>query len=212
MAKKITIIFLVVMGLGLFGYLLANTSNGSDPIREEKKDYLSLIDLEDSPALGEEDAPVIMVNYSSYYCPFCSRFKLHIFPEIKEKYIDTGKVRYFYKDAGNPEDNVFLSAHCAGFENRFWDYQSLLIERGIQQEEDLYSYARELGLDVEKFTECLEEGCCSHIIEQTQREMIDLNIQNIPYFIINETAVSGLESVEGFFEIIDKELAKKGEN
>ncbi len=178
-------------------------ANGQDEI----EDYLSIIDLTEGPSMGDADAPVKMVNYSSYYCPFCAQFKKDVFPEIKEKYIDTGKVEYFYRDSGSPDDPIFLAAHCARAEDLFWEYQDVLISEGVTSEDDLYAYAEDFDLDMEKFRECLEDGCCADIIEQAQHEMEVFGVSSIPYFVINQTTVSGLSSVEEFFEIIESELA-----
>lgn len=234
MSKYVVVILalLVVLGLGIYLLVESDGVEEKDDQEIEKEnlkdeefdndvsgsedsrsvDYLSKIDLEDSPSMGDEDAPVKMVNYSSYYCPFCGAFKKDIFPKIKEEYIDTGKVEYFYKDSGDPQDQVFLSAHCAGMQDDvFFEFQEILYEEGVQREEDLFDHARDFDLDMDKFKECMEDACCAYIIEQTQYEMRELNITGVPYFIINNTALSGAQSFESMSAAIDEELSKKGE-
>ncbi len=187
----------------------SNQSSANSSLQSEKSLTLDL-DISQNPSLGDPQAPVMMINYSSYYCGFCSAFKTQIFPQIKEKYIDAGLVYYIYKDAGSPTDNVFLSAHCANEQNQFWAYQNLLIEKGVKGEEDLLSYAQELNLDTQLFQTCLDNGeKYSPLIEAANQEMEKFQIKGIPFFIINDTAFSGLKEAEEIFKIIDDELAKK---
>ncbi len=219
--KKILTLFLIFFIALFFGVLYFGSStnnkdvnvkeidNNEKKVDEEKEiDYFSIIKIDDSPSIGAEDASVVMVNYSSYYCPVCSRFKKEVYPLIKEKYIDTGKILYVYKDAGSPDDNVFLAAHCASDSDKFWEYQDALVNNGVMNEDDLFSYAEEFELDMDEFSKCLEEGCCKHIIEQSQKEMEELGITAVPYFVINGVSFAGLKSFEELSNIIDKELSK----
>lgn len=218
--KNIFLILVIIFLLGGLVYFTSqqkkNTSQAQLPTSPTNSDLQSAksltldLDISQNPSLGDPQAPVMMVNYSSYYCGFCSAFKLNIFPKIKEKYIDTGLVYYVYKDAGSPNDNVFLSAHCANEQNQFWAYQNLLIEKGVKGEEDLLTYAQELKLDTQLFQTCLNNSDkYSPLIETANQEMEKFQIKGIPFFIINNTAFSGLKEAEDIFKIIDDELAKK---
>ncbi len=216
MSKKILIGLAVAFLVFGFFYFQAignqeKNTNEKETKNTEETNLLSLIDIEDSPSMGNPDAPVTMINYSSYYCPFCLKFKAETFPAIKEEYIDTGKLFYVYKDSGSPEDPIILATHCAGNQGFFWEYQSLLQERGVMEERDLYLFAEELNLDEETFSSCLTEECCSDKIEKAFQEMEVLGAQSIPFFVINNEKVSGLIDFDDFKKIIDREIQKNEE-
>jgi hypothetical protein len=109
------------------------------------------------PMLGPSDAPVTIVEFSDYQCPFCRRYSLHVFPTLKRDYIDTGKVRYVFRDF--PLTNIHAqaekaheAAHCAGEVQQYWDMHDLLFSK--QQNlsvPSLKKYATTLGLDSDAF-------------------------------------------------------------
>ena len=110
--------------------------------------------------LGAADAPVTVVEFTDYQCPFCKRFIQTTFPLLKRDFIDTGKVRWIVRDLPlgfHPNANkAAQAAHCAGDQGKFWEMRDTLFRNnanlGIEQ---LPGYAREIGLDGDAFDACL---------------------------------------------------------
>ena len=113
---------------------------------------------------GDEDAPVTLIEFSDYQCPFCGRFASNTLPQIVEEYIDTGKVKLafvdyplgFHKFAPKASE----AAHCAGEQEKYWEMHDVLFENvKALQPENLPKYAEEAGVtDIESFNACLDSG------------------------------------------------------
>jgi protein-disulfide isomerase len=178
-----------------------------------------LVPLDDDPILGSPDAPVTMIEYSEYLCPFCRRFALETMPQIEKEYIDTGKVKLVFRDFpvhGQPAVAMALVAECAADQGKFWEMHMFLWQRSEEwsQSEDLLAtlqgYADELGLDTEEFTTCLTEGTpIDRIIEDYNIGVQD-GISGTPAFFINGTPIKGALPFEEFQSVIEAELAKSG--
>ena len=92
------------------------------------------VSLDDDPVKGNPNAPVTVVEFSDFQCPFCSRFFQQTLPLIEENYIDTGKIKFVYKDL--PLDNLHpnaraahIAAECADEQGKFWEYHDVLFEK-----------------------------------------------------------------------------------
>lgn len=110
--------------------------------------------------LGSLNAPITFVEYSDFQCPFCARFFRNSFPSLKSEYIDTGKIKFVYRDFilfGTESIHAANAARCAGEQGRFWKYHALLfrkqgkISSGVFSPENLKKFGDELGLEQEKF-------------------------------------------------------------
>jgi protein-disulfide isomerase len=178
-----------------------------------------LIPLDDDPTLGSADAPVTIIEYSEYLCPYCRRFALETFPQVREEYVDTGKVKFIFRDFpvhGQPSVVMAVVAECAADQGKFWEMQEFLWGRSDEwsQSEDLLAtlqgYADELGLDSDEFTTCLTEGSpVDRIIEDYNLGIQD-GVTGTPSFLINGTPITGALPFEEFQKVIDAELAKSG--
>src|SRR5206468_10780677 len=118
----------------------------------------------DAPSLGRADAPVTLVEFSDFQCPFCGRFFATTLPALKQDYIDTGKLRYVFRDF--PLDqlhpnarNAAAAAHCAGEQGKYWEmHDTLYRNQRTLQVEHLKGFALELSLNGNAFTTCLDGG------------------------------------------------------
>ena len=123
------------------------------------------------PPLGDEDAPVTLVEFSDFECPFCNAFFTDTLPQIKEEYIDTGKAKLYYRHyplaSIHPNAQITAEAsECANDQGQFWAYHDLLFENqqewaaliGEAVNEKLAEYASGLGLSVNEFNDCLTSG------------------------------------------------------
>jgi protein-disulfide isomerase len=143
--------------------------------------------------LGAADAPVTVVEFTDYQCPFCKRFVQTTFPMLKRDFIDTGKVRWIVRDLPlgfHPNANkAAQAAHCAADQGRYWEMRDTLFRNntnlGVQQ---LPGYAREIGLDVTAFEACLSGDRHQALIDQSSQEANRIRITGTPSFVIGKTA------------------------
>jgi len=147
----------------------------------------------ENPVLGAADAPVTVVEFTDYQCPFCKRFIQSTFPLLKRDFIDTGKVRWVVRDLPlgfHPNANkAAQAAHCAGDQGKFSEMRDILFRNnanlGIEQ---LPGYAREIGLDSDAFDACLSSDRHQAQIEQDAQAANRIRISGTPSFIIGKSA------------------------
>ncbi len=179
-----------------------------------------LIPLDDDPVLGSPDAPVTIIEYSEYLCPFCRRFALETLPRIEEEYIDTGKVKLVFRDFpvhGDPAAAIAMVPECAADQGKFWEMQLLLFDRAEEwsESEDILGtfrgYAEEIRIDPDELADCLELGTpWARIIEDYQLGKQD-GVSATPSFLINGSVIEGALPFEEFQRVIEEELAKSGQ-
>jgi protein-disulfide isomerase len=168
--------------------------------------------------LGDADAPVTIVEFSDFQCPYCRRHVLQTLPKIVETYVDTGQVRYVFKDfplESHPNaTKAAEAARCAGAQGSFWAMHDRLFE-GLKewspQEEELLvetfmGYAVDLGLDEAAFGQCIESGHYGPQVRQNQWEGQQAGVAGTPSFLINDQLLSGAQPFEEFRRIIEAEL------
>jgi protein-disulfide isomerase len=164
----------------------------------------------DAPRLGPESAPVTIVQFSDYQCPYCHRGEAAV-EELLRK--NEGKVRLIHRDF--PLDfhsrarPASRAAYCAGEQGRFWEYhRSLLGTPGDLAEPELERRATTLGLDAASFRSCLQSDRHDQRIEQAQRQGVDLGVSGTPTFFINGRMIVGARSVPELQEVVDAELSR----
>jgi protein-disulfide isomerase len=162
----------------------------------------------DAPALGPEGAPVTIVEYLDYQCPFCHRAQ-GVVDELLKLY--AGKMRFVHRDY--PLDfhaeavPAARAARCAGEQGRFWEYhRHLLVTPGSFQADDLRQRAHTLGLDDARFSACLASTKYTEEVQRAYEEGQALGVTGTPTFFINGRRLSGVRPLEQFREIIDEEL------
>jgi protein-disulfide isomerase len=143
--------------------------------------------------LGAADAPVTVVEFTDYQCPFCKRFIQSTFPLLKHDFIDTGKVRWIVRDLPlgfHPNANkAAQAAHCAGDQDKFWEMRDLLFRNNANLAiEQLPGYAREIGLDGDAFDACLSSERHQAQIDQDSQEANRIRITGTPSFVIGKAA------------------------
>lgn len=171
-------------------------------------------------AKGDDDAPVTIVEFSDYQCPFCKRFAEETLPGITEKYIDTGRVRLVFRDLplGNhpraiPAANAARCAMDQEGMDAYWQYHDLLFanQRALE-DDDLRSYASEIeGLDLDEFATCLEENRFGEEIQADLMAAGQVGISGTPAFVINGKLVSGAQPLPVFEQVINEALEELGE-
>ena len=176
----------------------------------------------EAPTLGRADAPVTIVEFSDYQCPFCQRFFATTLSTIRREYVDAGKVRYVFRD--NPLDQLHPNArkaaeaaHCAGDQGKYWEMHDTLFTTKALTLAQLAEHAQSIGLDEAKFRECLTSGRHAARIDRSLAEGAAAGVQGTPGFVIGKTKsgdvvegtpIRGAQSLETFRKIIDQMLTQ----
>ena len=190
--------------------LMGAASHGSAP------DFLI---QEDDVVRGDPHAPITMLEYSDFTCGFCEKFFHETFPKLLSEYIETGKVRFVYRDfprgIGSPL-RAADAARCAGEQHAYWPMHDRLFNSGGQlAQDDLKQYAKELNLNGEQFSACMAAHRYMQDIEKDLRDAGSLGIRGTPAFVLFPTKVPenphlilipGAFPYETFKEEIDKLL------
>ena len=166
------------------------------------------------PTLGPKNAPVTMIEFADFQCPFCKRSEDAV-KAVHEKYGD--KVRLVFMDFpltfhphAMPAANA---ARCAAAQDKFWQYHdALFADQSKLEPNDLKATAKTLGLDTAKFDACFDKSQYSEAIQKDVDEGHKLNVTGTPTFFIDGREIVGAEPTENFESIIDQELAKNGDH
>ncbi len=175
-------------------------------IKEPESPKVNVV-VDGYPMWGNPKAPVTIVEFSDYQCPFCSR-AIPTLKRIKEEY-GPDKVRIVFRDMPLPSHgrapSASLAAHCANDQSKFWEMHDMLFDNQAKLEDaDLKSYAKKLGLDEKKFNECYDGKKHMALIDKSRSEAETLGIQATPSFVINGALLQGAQPFEKFKEKIDR--------
>lgn len=168
----------------------------------------------EGPSRGDADAPVTIVEFEDFQCPFCKK-AIGAVDEIVTRY--KGKVRLVHRDF--PLDTLHpasMKAHeaarCAEEQGKFWQFRDLLYKNApAASPEQLTDYATRAGLDVAAFKRCTESDKFRALVQKDESEGERLGVQGTPSFFINGRLLSGAQPAEDFARVIDEELNKRAE-
>ena len=196
--------------LSIFSVLLL-TFSGSLPVWGEIADTL---DAMQEKVLGSSDAPVTVIEYASLTCPHCGHFHNGILPDIKKEFVDSGKVRFIYRDF--PLDHFALRAAMLARCNSHRDYFAFLDvlykdqQRWITAQDPLVALlrlARLAGINGEDFKQCVgNKGLEDAILQQRLQAAKKYRLQATPSFIINEELYTGELTFDGIKSAIEEQL------
>jgi protein-disulfide isomerase len=171
-------------------------------------------DISGRPAVGPDDAPVEFVEFTDYQCPFCKRFFVDTYPEIRTEYRDRVKfvVRNFPLRSIHPNaQKAAEAAECAFDQDRFWKYHDHLFANPDNLgEADLKRYARDLGLDGEQFDTCLDSGAKVDIVQRDVKDGYRFGVNGTPAFFINGQVLVGAQPPDVVRAFIDMALEDAG--
>jgi protein-disulfide isomerase len=162
------------------------------------------------PEKGPAGAPVTMIAFSDYECPFCRRAE-----DTVEQVLKTydGKIRYVFRDYPLPFHKnakpAAIAAGCAREQGKFWEYNQKLFKTELSAD-NLKKIAADVGMDGAKFDACVAKND-SKSIDQDIADGSSVGVNGTPAFFINGRMISGAQPFEAFKEIIDDEIAHAGE-
>lgn len=180
------------------------------------------VTADDDPFLGKDNAPVTIIEFSDYQCPFCSRFYLQTEKQIIDEYVDTGKVKFVYRDfpltSIHPDAQISAEAsECADEQGKFWEYHNILFEKQDEwvgnAETMLKKYAADLKLDTNKFNTCLDTNKYASEVDSDSNDAVAAGGRGTPYFVVLDDngdvtgVVSGAQPFTAFKSAIEATLA-----
>lgn len=169
----------------------------------------------DGRTCGQDSAPVTIVEYSEFLCPFCARAALSTLPEVQEEYVAAGKVKLAFKHFIVHGEKAVLAAgaaECASEQDAFWEYHDMLfLNQGSVDfsVENLRQFAEELGLDLDSFNTCLESERYMDKLAADVDEGRRLGVSGTPSFLINGKLVVGYQPFEEFRVHIEEALSER---
>jgi protein-disulfide isomerase len=175
-----------------------------------------------SPILGDINAPLTLIEFGDYQCTFCKKFFHETEESIMMNYIETGKVKMLFKDfivVNEDSVNAALAAHCANDQNMFWEYHSTLYNNwdgegtGWASSEQLHQFASTLGLDMDKFSECMSQSKWKDLVHSSHADGRTLGVDATPtFFIIDQNnevlKITGAQRYDIFQDVFDSLLEK----
>ena len=170
------------------------------------------VSMEDSAgSVGPSNAPITIVEFSDYQCPYCQRAEASV-KEVQKKYGD--KVRLVYMDFPLPMHSNALkaaqAARCAGDQGKYWEYHdALFADQSKLDKAGLKATADKLKLDPKKFDECTAGDLHMDQIKKSQREGGDVGVDGTPTFVINGRLMSGAQPPSEMESVINEELAQQ---
>ncbi len=189
-----------VAAVGVLVALLVSGGSEDTPILEHPEDIRTgsgiaaeTLLAHGSPVLGDADAPIILVEFGDYQCHFCNVFFHSTEGRILEGYVDTGQVKMIFKDyniIGPDSVNASHGAHCAGDQGLFWEYHGTLYSNwtgennGWASLENLDRFAMDVGVDTDRWSECMADRPHSGTILASNDDAKTLELGGTPAFFV----------------------------
>ena len=220
-----------------FGIMMANmVDTESTQILDEitineigsiKKPTFSSFTDNASPILGDENAPLTLIEFGDYQCTYCKKFFRETVESILINYVETGKVKMLFKDfivvdgavGGNDSMNAANATHCANDQGMFWQFHSTLYNNwagegtGWISSEQLNKFANTLELDMNEFSNCVSELKWKKLVNASHDDAVALGVTATPtFFVIDENRnvlkITGAQHYDVFKEVFDSALEK----
>lgn len=161
-------------------------------------------------SLGPADAPITIVEFSDYQCPFCRRWHDEVYEQLLAEY--PGRIKFVYRNLPltsiHPDaQSAAEAAMCAGEQNAYWQYHDKLLSNERLGSGAYTQYAQELNLDMTAFEACVTTQKYKDAIQADSEFAMNLGVRSTPTFFINGLAIVGAQPLNVFKQIIDRELA-----
>lgn len=203
----------------LVAYLLAPAGQPEQPTPKETEQANPLEALArrvpgDPLAQGRPDAPVVLINYSDFRCPFCAKFNTDIEPELARRYVDSGVLRIEWRDFpifGDESINAAKAGRAAARQGKFWEFQHAVFSQAPDNghppmpESRLIEFAQQAAVpDIERFRADLNDPATFAEIEKDATQASEIGVSSTPTFLVNGRPVMGAQPLEAFVEVIEQ--------
>jgi protein-disulfide isomerase len=173
------------------------------------------IGIDDDPQLGDANARVTIIEFGDYQCPYCRQFWRETFPRLKKEYIDTGKVRFIYRDYPQPvHPEAMLSAmaaECADDQGKYYEFHDKIFREQDRRGRDVVRYrapelkrwAADITLDTTAFNACLDEERHKDEVSKDYKDLEGLGLEGTPIFFVNGRVLVGAHPFATFQKVIE---------
>ncbi len=178
-------------------------------------------DADDPMAIGDVDAPVVLVEWADFRCPYCAVFTNETLPVILDEYVDAGLVRYEFRDVaffGDESVDAAIAVRAAAEQGRFAEYLEVLFSAAPEQghpdmpREKLIGFARDAGVpDLGTFEAALDRQDLRDAVLASTDEAHRLGVTSVPFFVAGDRALSGAQPTDLFRQFLDEQLEAAGE-
>jgi protein-disulfide isomerase len=180
------------------------------PVTAEPQFIRYDIPSEGFPSIGPDDAPITVVEFSDYQCPFCRRWHEQVYQPLLNAYPGKIKVVYRHLPLTSLHPDAFSAAEaamCAGDQNAYWQFHEKLFSSDSLGRDVYVRYARDLDLNMTSFESCVTERKFQEAVQVDLDFAVNLGVRSTPTFFINGLAIVGAQPLDVFKQVIDKELA-----
>ncbi len=162
------------------------------------------------PSLGPANAPITLVEFGDFQCPFCRDWEQQTYQPLLAAY--PGKIRFVFRDfpLTSIHPNAMPAAEaaqCANEQGAFWQYHDKLFGSENLSDDVYKQYAQDLHLDMTRFNDCLTNHTYAKAIQSDSDFAVNLGVNSTPTFFVNGLAIIGAQPLNSFTNVIDKELA-----
>jgi protein-disulfide isomerase len=180
------------------------------PVTQEPQFVRYDVPSEGFPSIGPADAPITIVEFSDYQCPYCRRWHLQVYQPLLNAY--PGKIRLVYRHLPltSIHPQAFSAAEavmCAGEQNAYWQFHEKLFSSDALGGSVYTRYAQDLDLDMDIFEACLTGRRYQEAVQADLDFAVKLGVRSTPTFFINGLAIVGAQPLDVFRQVIDRELA-----
>lgn len=217
-----TAVVLAVLVVSLLGYILASPrgSNQAAPQQAEKESPLAKLARRapgDPLALGNPTAPVVMLNYGDFRCPFCAKFSRDIEPELVKRYVDEGVLRLEWRDFpifGEESLEAAKAGRAAAAQGKFWQYLGAIYQEAPPRghpslpHDKLVDYAQQVGItDIPKFEADMNDPTTVAAIQADESEGSEVGVSSTPTFLVNGRPILGTQPLDRFLAVVEQAKA-----
>ncbi|MBI4168227.1 MAG: DsbA family protein [Candidatus Aenigmarchaeota archaeon] len=216
------VLFTLIIGIYLGSQFFIPKAPGTTTTTIQQRASVS---IDDDPSLGDVNAPVTIVEFSDFQCPYCRASFREVLPELKANYVNTGKVRFVYRDfplpfhpAAQPSAEA---GECADDQGKFWEMHDKIFGEQDKQgtgtitftDADLKSWAAEIGLDSVKFNSCMDSHKYKAEVAKDLSDGEAAGVQGTPTFFVGNAKdgyiiIPGAVSYSVFKQVVDQELQR----
>ncbi|HVM71541.1 MAG TPA: DsbA family protein [Anaerolineales bacterium] len=198
--------------MGLGGGYLAWGSNQASSAADSGQARRVTVATNGYPSVGPSNAPITIVEFSDYQCPYCQAWDLQVYQQLMASY--PNKIRFVYRDLPLPMHPEAVpaaeAADCAGEQGAYWKYHDALFNQQYGLNRAAYEhYAADLGLNSKAFAACLDSQRYLSKIQANANDAANVGLNSTPSFVINGRVLIGALPFSDFKTVIDEELAAK---
>ncbi|MFJ8855735.1 DsbA family protein [Streptomyces sp. NPDC102437] len=216
------VVFLLIVAFARSGTGSSATAgpapDRSSSASSDSADSIAQRDPKDPLAIGPVDAPVVLVEFADLRCPYCAVFTRQTLPTLLKEYVDTGKVRYEFRDVaifGDQSVDAAVALRAAAAQGRFKQYLTTLYEAAPENKhpdlprQKLIAFARTAGVpDLKTFEKALDSKTLAQAVHTTTSDAGSLGINSVPFFVAGDQALAGAQPLAAFQQLLDGQLEK----